>query len=132
MNDLILFDGVCNFCSASVNFVIKNDSQNRYQFASLQSDYGQALLTQHHLNNYDLNTVFLISNGKLYSKSEAVLQIARHLRGWSWIAWFRWVPLFIRNTLYDLVARNRYRIFGKANTCHIPTAAQKNRFIGNL
>jgi predicted DCC family thiol-disulfide oxidoreductase YuxK len=129
MNDLILFDGVCHFCHASINFVIDNDAENRYQFASLQSDYAQQVLAQYQRNNNDINTVFLIRNGKLYEKSDAALEIVRYLRGWSWLALLRYIPQFIRNPVYDLVARNRYRIFGKSEVCRLPTAAQKARFV---
>jgi predicted DCC family thiol-disulfide oxidoreductase YuxK len=129
MPHLILFDGVCNFCNASINFVIDHDHTKRFRFASLQSDYGQSVLRQYNKNSTDFDTVLLVSDGQLYEKSAAALEIARYLDGYAWLYGFRFIPTFIRNFVYDIVARYRYRIFGKSETCRIPTEAEKGLFI---
>jgi predicted DCC family thiol-disulfide oxidoreductase YuxK len=129
MPHLILFDGVCNFCNASINFVIDHDRAGRFRFASLQSDYGQSVLSQYNKNNTDFDSVLLVSDGNLYEKSAAALEIARYLDGYAWLYGFRFIPTFIRNFVYDIVARYRYRIFGKSNTCRLPTEAEKRLFM---
>jgi predicted DCC family thiol-disulfide oxidoreductase YuxK len=129
MPHLILFDGVCNFCNASINFVIDHDRAGRFRFASLQSDYGQSVLSQYNKNNTDFDSVLLVSEGNLYEKSAAALEIARYLDGYAWLYGFRFIPTFIRNFVYDIVARYRYRIFGKSNTCRLPTEAEKYLFM---
>jgi predicted DCC family thiol-disulfide oxidoreductase YuxK len=129
MPDIILFDGVCNFCNASINFVIDHDTARRFRFASLQSDIGQQILTENRRSVSDFDTVLLVREGKLYEKSTAALEIARYLRGWSWLYSFRVIPRFIRDVVYNLIAKNRYRIFGKSESCRIPTAEERSLFI---
>ncbi|MEZ4905654.1 MAG: DUF393 domain-containing protein [Spirosomataceae bacterium] len=129
MADVIFFDGVCNFCNASINFVMEHDIQHRFQFASLQSDYGQKVLVAHQRSTTDLNTVLLLRGGKLYEKSDAALEIARYLSGWSWVYVFRFIPRFIRDFFYQIIAKNRYRIFGKSVSCRIPTPEERSLFI---
>lgn len=128
--DVILFDGVCNFCNASINFVIDHDKSRRFYFASLQSDYGQAILREHQRSVQDFETVLLVREGKLYEKSTAVLEIARHLVGWRWLYLFRFLPTSIRDFVYGLIARNRYSLFGKADACRIPTKEERALFLG--
>lgn len=128
--DVILFDGVCNFCNASINFVIDHDKSRRFYFASLQSDYGQAILREHQRTVQDFETVLLVREGKLYEKSTAVLEIARHLVGWRWLYLFRFLPTSIRDFVYGLIARNRYSLFGKADACRIPTKEELALFLG--
>lgn len=127
--DIIFFDGVCNFCNASVNFIITHDSTRRYRFASLQSELGQKTLQENGYSTVKLNTILLLRNGKLYQKSTAALEIARYLKGWSWLYGFIILPRFIRDAFYGLVARNRYRIFGKSESCRIPTPEERSLFI---
>ncbi|HAK79768.1 MAG TPA: hypothetical protein DCR35_01955 [Runella sp.] len=127
--DIIFFDGVCNFCNASVNFIIDHDSTHRYRFASLQSELGQKTLQENGYSTVELNTILLLRNGKLYQKSTAALEIARYLKGWSWLYGFIILPRFIRDAFYGLVARNRYRIFGKSESCRIPTPEERSLFI---
>ena len=129
MPDIILFDGVCNFCNASINFVIDHDTARRFRFASLQSDIGQQILTENRRSVSDFDTVLLVREGKLYEKSTAALEIARYLRGWTWLYAFRFIPRFIRDAVYNLIAKNRYRIFGKSESCRIPTAEERSLFI---
>ena len=129
MPDIILFDGVCNFCNASINFVIDHDTARRFRFASLQSDIGQQILTENRRSVSDFDTVLLVREGKLYEKSTAALEIARYLRGWSWLYSFRVIPRFIRDAIYNLIAKNRYNIFGKSESCRIPTPEERSLFI---
>ena len=129
MPDIILFDGVCNFCNASINFVIDHDVERRFRFASLQSEIGQRILTENSRSVSDFDTVLLIREGKLVEKSTAALEIARCLRGWTWLYTFRFIPRFIRDAIYNLIAKNRYNIFGKSESCRIPTPEERSLFI---
>ena len=127
---LVLFDGVCNVCNASVTFIIDRDPAGRFQFASLQSAVGQEVLRRLGRPAADFDSVILVENGRFYEKSDAALRIARHLRGWRWAWIFRFIPKFLRNLLYNLIARNRYRWFGRRETCRVPTAEERERFLG--
>lgn len=130
--NVILFDGVCNFCNAAVNFVIARDVARRFRFAALQSEYAQQLLKksgQPILSHFD-SVVLIGEKGQFFEKSDAALEIARYLRGWSWLYGFRFVPRTIRDFFYDIVARNRYRIFGKSAVCRVPTPAERALFLG--
>ncbi len=127
---LILFDGVCNLCSSSVLFIIKRDSKSVFRFASLQSELGKNLLHEFNLPVTDFNSVLLIHNNKVYQKSNAALEITRHLRGlWPMLYAFMIIPAFIRNGVYNWIASNRYKWFGKKDACMIPTPELKSRFI---
>lgn len=127
---VILFDGVCNLCNSSVQFIIGRDPKAQFRFASLQSAYGQQQMTKFNLPASELNSVLLIKDGKLYQKSSAALHIARMLSGaWPLMFAFIIVPPFIRNAVYDFIARNRYKWFGKKDECMIPTPELKSRFI---
>jgi predicted DCC family thiol-disulfide oxidoreductase YuxK len=129
--NIILFDGVCNFCNSSVNFVIDKDRQKKFKFAALQSEVAKDLLTylnMSYLGDYD--SVILIKNNKVYKKSSAALEISLDLNGfWRWLIVFKIFPRFIRDLLYDLIAKNRYRWFGKTDTCRIPDPELKDRFL---
>lgn len=127
---IILFDGICNFCNYWVNFILDRDSRNRYVFASLQSEEGQFLLEKCNYTGEQLSTLVLIERGELYTRSEAALRIARGLGGLVGMVYiFIIVPRFLRDAVYNLVARSRYRFFGKRNTCRIPDAEERSRFI---
>lgn len=126
----VLFDGVCNLCNGTVQFVIKRDRAGIFRFASLQSDYAQTLLRQANLPTDQLYSVIVIEDGIAYQKSDAALRIARHLSGiWRWLYILRVVPKFIRDGLYNFIATNRYRFFGKQDHCMIPTPELKARFV---
>ncbi len=126
----ILFDGVCNLCNGFVNFVIDRDHQARFQFGSLQSAAGQALLKSYTFESAALTTVILIEDDKLYSESTAVLKILRGLGGgWKVFYILMVIPKFIRDFFYNLVSRHRYYLFGKREYCRIPTPDLLNRFI---
>lgn len=128
MAAIILFDGVCNLCNGTVQFVIKHDPDEYFRFASLQSQAGKGLLKEHDLQR-SLNTVILIEGGKFYEKSDAVLKIAGRLRGWKLLSVFWILPKPIRDFVYDLISRNRYYWFGKRESCMLPTAENKKRFL---
>lgn len=129
MDRIILFDGVCNLCSRSVQFIIKRDSLGYFKFASLQGEIGQALLKEHGMNN-DLISFILIENQKVYLKSSAALRVSSKLDGaWGMLSLFRILPPFFRDFLYDIVAKNRYKWFGKEESCMLPLPEWKERFL---
>lgn len=127
---VILFDGVCNLCNRSVQFVIKRDKKKLFQFAALQGELGQQLLRKFHLDPNDLNSFVLVEGDKAYRRSSAALRVARRLSGgWKLLYGFMIIPPFIRNAVYNVVARNRYKWFGKRNECMIPTPELRSRFL---
>lgn len=129
MDQIILFDGVCNLCNSSVQFIIKRDTAGYFKFASLQSESGQTLLKKCGLNN-NLNSFVLIENNKVYLKSSAALRVCSKLgTGWRILSIFRFLPPFIRDFLYDIVAKNRYKWFGKEESCMLPLPEWKERFL---
>lgn len=128
---LILFDGVCNLCNGFVQFVIRHDPAGRFRFAALQSEAGRQMLAAHgHAGAMPPETVLLLKNGRLYSHSTAVLHIARGL-GWPWraLAVGLLLPAFLRDAAYRFVARNRYRWFGRQESCWLPTPELQARFL---
>jgi len=128
----ILFDGICNLCNGFVQFIIKHDPAGRYQFASLQSEVGQALLAQYGVKAATTNpeSVLLVTKGRVYSHSTAVLHILRGLGGaWSLLYAGMLFPRFIRDGAYRFVARNRYRWFGREEACMLPTPELAQRFL---
>lgn len=126
---VIFFDGVCNLCNQSVQFVIKRDKAARFRYASLQSNTGQEILKKYNLPQDNFNSFILYDQGKLYTRSDAALRVLSQLKGWKWAGAFRVVPGFIRNAVYNLIARNRYKWFGKKDECMIPTPELKSRFL---
>lgn len=130
MQSVILFDGVCNLCNGFVQFIIKRDQQQKFKFASLQSDFAGKELSKYGLNNQKMNTVFLLENGKIYSRSTAALRILKQLNGlWPMFYVFIIFPAFIRNWIYNLIAKNRYKWFGKQDSCMIPSPELQHRFL---
>lgn len=129
MGGIILFDGVCNFCDSSVQFIIKHDQAAYFQFASIQSDAGQALLAQYEIPG-NIDSVLLIEHEKVYFESTAALKICRRLDSfWPVCYVFIFIPPPIRNIMYRLFAKNRYRLFGRKESCLLPTPAQRKRFL---
>ena len=127
---VILFDGVCNFCSFWVNFVIKRDKKDKFRFAALQSETGEKYLKKFGLNITDPDTFVLIDGENYFIKSTAALKVARELKSWLKISYpLIFLPISFRDFLYDLIAKNRYKIFGKKDVCRIPTAEEKKKFI---
>ena len=129
-NRIILFDGVCNLCNAAVQYVIKHDKRKLFHFASLQSEAGQMFLKKHFLSSTDFNSFILVYEDKIYSKSTAALMVAKNLDGAiKLLSGFIIVPVFIRDAVYNLIARNRYKWFGKQDNCMIPTPDLQSRFL---
>ena len=127
---IILFDGVCNLCNNAVQFVIKHDPSDEFVFAALQSATGQELLQQYNLPQVGFDSFVLIQNGKIFLKSTAALQIAKQLNGPIKLLYgFIIVPAFIRNAVYNIIAKNRYKWFGKKDNCMMPTPALQSRFL---
>ena len=128
---IVLFDGVCNLCNGSVQFILQRDPAGKFRFASLQSDLAQRLLTERGLDPKALDSVVVIDGGRLYRESDAALRIARDMRGaWKTLTVFRVIPRPLRDWAYRLIARNRYRWFGKSETCWLPTPELRGRFLG--
>ena len=129
-NPILLFDGVCHLCTASVQFVIKRDPQQRFRLARLQSNVAQQLLAEHHASDNGLDSVILIHKGRLYRKSRAALHTMLLLnRAWPLMGVFLLVPRFIADPVYDYIGRHRYQWFGKMNTCWLPETDQHWRFL---
>jgi len=127
---VILFDGVCNLCNGTVNFVIDRDPDGHFKFAALQSTAAQALLKKHRLDPKYLDSVLLIEKGRCYRDSSAALRIARRMRGiWSVLFIFIIVPRFLRDFVYHFIAKRRYRWFGQSDACRIPTPELRARFL---
>ena len=127
---VIVFDGVCNFCNASVDFVIKRDPQHKFKFSTLQSEPAQHLLKELGLSRDDFETFLLLERGQASTKSTAVLKIAKHMPGlWPLLYVFILVPKPFRDAVYDFIARNRYRWLGRAETCRVPTPTELDRFV---
>jgi predicted DCC family thiol-disulfide oxidoreductase YuxK len=127
---IILFDGVCNLCNESVKIVIKNDKKDIFQFTALQSDLGIKMATQYGIDIAKTDSILLIDQDRIHVKSTAALRIARHLSGgYPLLYGFMIVPSFIRNWVYDIIAKNRYKWFGRKDSCMIPTPELKNKFL---
>ncbi|MFT7249389.1 MAG: putative DCC family thiol-disulfide oxidoreductase YuxK [Psychromonas sp.] len=123
---LILFDGVCNLCNGFVNFIIDNDKKHQFKFASLQSDYAKRLLKD---RANLLESVVFYDGKTFFEKSDAVFKIAENLPGYIWFTVFRFIPKGLRDVVYTLIAKNRYKVFGQRKSCRIPTPELKNRFL---
>jgi predicted DCC family thiol-disulfide oxidoreductase YuxK len=128
---VVLFDGVCNFCNGAVNFTIRQDKNKVIRFAPLQSAAGQQLLQQYGLPQQDFKSFYFIEAGTAYSSSTAALRVCRYYPWyWQWVQVFWIIPAFIRNAVYNLIARNRYKLFGQKDTCMVPTPDISQRFLG--
>ena len=130
MSAIILFDGVCNFCNGSVKFIIERDKEAYFKFAPLQSDVGEKLLRENGVDKVETDSVVLIEDGKVYTRTTAALRIARRLSGaWRWFYGFIVVPSFVRDVFYKLFAKYRYKMFGKQEACMLPTPEVRERFL---
>lgn len=130
MERIVYFDGVCNVCNASVQFILKRDKNRKFKFAPLQGKSGQEILNRFNMKTSSFDTFLLFENGKIFQKSTAALKVIRHLNGlWPLLYAFIIVPPFIRDFFYGLIARNRYRLFGKRESCMIPTPEIRSRFL---
>ena len=128
---IILFDGVCNLCNQSVQFIIKHDAKDVFRFVALQSDLGQEILKHIGIQVQNIDSIILYNPGKAYYyKSAAALEIAKDLSGiWHYGTFFRIFPTKISNMIYDYVAKNRYKWYGKTESCLIPTEELKVKFL---
>lgn len=127
---ILLFDGVCNLCNGAVQFVIKNDKKQRFRFAALQSEAGASLLKTYGLPPDALDTFIVITKNKSLTRSTAALEVAKTIGGiWALAYVFIIIPKFIRDGIYNWVAKNRYRWFGKKDSCMIPTPELQERFL---
>lgn len=129
---VVLFDGVCNFCNGTVLFFVDRNSRDDLRFAALQSEAGARVLRAHGREppQGDPDSILLVEQGAVYERSDAALRIARHLDGaWRFGYWLRVVPRFVRDAVYRFIAHNRYRWFGRSETCRIPTPALRARFL---
>lgn len=128
---IVLFDGVCNLCNGFIQFIIKRDTADVFRYASLQSEFGQELLLERHIDTSSIESVVLIEPGvAYYIKSDAALQIGSHLKGYGAVSRILYlIPSGIRNIVYDLIARYRYAWFGKKDACMIPTPELKGKFL---
>ena len=127
---IILFDGICNLCNQSVQFIIEHDKNNQFLFASLQSEFGQKFLKENNLNSTQFDSVIFIEDGNFYTKSSAALRISKYLDGLiSWLNIFMIIPKPLRDLVYSFIAKNRYRWFGKQESCWLPTPALKTKFL---
>ena len=128
--DIILFDGICNLCNSSVNFIIRHDKGNRFKFAALQSDIGNELVKKYSIDPQKTDSIILIKNEKHFIKSSAALRIAKELSGaYPLLFAFMIIPPYLRNLVYDYIARNRYKWYGKRESCMIPTQELKDKFL---
>ena len=127
---VVLFDGVCNMCNASVNYIIDHDPAAQFRFASLQSDEGTQHAAEHGIEANKLSSMVLIEQDKAYTRSSAVLRVCRRLRGPAKLLWpFIVVPAFLRDPIYRFVANRRYKWFGKRDACRLPTEEDRARFL---
>lgn len=127
---IILFDGVCNFCNSAVNFVIKRNAKANIFYTPMQSDAGQKILKQNNLPANDMQSFVFVDKGKVYRQSTAALKVCRYLRGlWPLCYGLIIVPPFIRDGIYNWIAKNRYKWFGVRQECMIPSPEVKQRFL---
>ena len=128
--NIVVFDGVCNFCNGSVNFIIKRDPEEKYMFAPIQSQFGKFVLETNGIDPAHVDTFVLIKGGTTFVRSNAALQITRDLTGyWHLLYIFRIVPVAIRDWVYSVFARHRYKLFGRREVCVVPTEDIRRRFI---
>lgn len=127
---IVLFDGVCQFCDTSINFLLDHDHRQHLRFAALQSRTGQELLTRFDLPREHFNSLVLVEGNRYWLRSTAALRIAHYLDlPWSLLAAFYFLPRFLRDGAYDVIAANRYRWFGRFDACRVPTPEVRARFL---
>lgn len=130
MDKIVLFDGVCNLCNSTVQFLIQRDRKGILKFASLQSPTGQAILEKYNLINQNIDSIVFVENNQIYYFSDAPLRMVRYLDGAWWILRsLLIVPRFVRDAVYKWIARNRYKWFGKQESCMLPRLEWQNRFL---
>ena len=129
-NIVVLFDGVCNLCNGAVQFLIRRDRNNIFKFAALQSDPAHALLKGYRVKANQFDSIVIVKEGRVYERSDAVLILASALGfPWNLVIAGKVFPRWIRDGIYNFIARNRYRIFGRRESCMVPNAALKEKFL---
>src|SRR5882672_11082079 len=134
-NPILLYDGVCGLCNRLTQFLLKRDRRDRLRFASLQSEFAAAILNRHGKDQHDLDTVYVVRDyeqpgEELLNRSDAILFLAKQLGGiWSLAAVGKILPRWLRDRIYNLVARNRYQVFGKHETCMLPEPKHRGKFL---
>jgi predicted DCC family thiol-disulfide oxidoreductase YuxK len=127
---IVLFDGVCNLCNNAIDFIITRDKKNRFKVGALQEIASKNILKDYQINEEYLDSLIYIHKNQVYYKSRAALEIAKNLnRLWPLLYVFIIIPSFLRNPIYDWIARNRYKWFGKKETCRLPTGDEKRKFL---
>ena len=127
---VVFFDGVCNLCNGTVQFLLKIDKHQRLQFGSLQGETAKRILLTYQISPEKLSSIIFIHQNKVYTESTAVLEICKVIGGaWRLLYIFKVIPAFIRNGIYKRIARNRYQWFGKRSSCKIPTLSERGRFL---
>jgi predicted DCC family thiol-disulfide oxidoreductase YuxK len=127
---IVFFDGVCNFCNLTVDFLFKNNSRRNLMYSPLQSGFAKHFLFERQIQDTTLHTVYYYTCGRVHKKSAAILRLCAQLKGlYPVLVVFLAIPPFLRDPVYDLIAKNRYRLFGKRDACRIPTPDQKKYFI---
>lgn len=127
---IILFDGVCNLCNKTIQTIIKKDTKDIFRFAPLQSDLGLQIVNERGIEADALGSVILIDPGvAYYSKSTAAIEIAKHLEGYRWLKYTKPLPEGLRDSVYDLIANNRYKLWGKQESCMVPTPELEQKFL---
>lgn len=127
--NIVLFDGICNLCNKTVLFLIKHDKNNNLYFVAQQTTAGERIMNQYFVN-HDCRSVILIKDEVVYYKSDAIIAIAKLLSGWPRTVSIGLIlPTFVRNSIYDLIANNRYKLFGKQSICSIPSKSNEHKFI---
>ncbi|SFT98767.1 Predicted thiol-disulfide oxidoreductase YuxK, DCC family [Algoriphagus locisalis] len=130
VKSIIFFDGVCNLCNTSIDFVIQRDKKNHFLVGALQESFSKQILAKFDVREDYLDSIVLVEAGEIYYKSTAALKIARNLSGlWPTLYVFMIIPTFLRDPIYDWIGANRYRWFGKKNTCRIASPAEKAKFL---
>jgi predicted DCC family thiol-disulfide oxidoreductase YuxK len=129
--NIVFFDGVCNFCNSTVDIIYRKNSAKDIYYASLQSEFARSFLKEHSIDSTDLDTIIYYSGEKFYFRSDAILQLSKKLSGLhKLLSAFMIVPKFLRDGIYSWIAKNRYKFWGKKETCRIPTAEEKQQFLG--
>jgi predicted DCC family thiol-disulfide oxidoreductase YuxK len=132
LNNLVIFDGVCNFCTKSIRFILRHEADNIIKFTPLQSLTGSKLMREFGVDPNNAETFIFVSDGRALTKSDAALALANHLRGgWRIVRVFRFLPRSVRDRAYGILARNRYRWFGRYDTCMVPSPEIRDRFIND-
>ncbi len=128
---IILFDGVCNLCNGVIQFVIKRDKKDTFRYAALQSEIGAQLIAERAIDTTKVDSIILIEPGVAYfTKSDAALEISKSFGGgWKLLSISTWIPKSFRDVVYDLIARNRYKLFGRKDACMIPTPELQAKFL---